>query len=68
MLILTRGLNERVRLLTPDGTACWVTVVETRNGKVRLGFTAPPEVRIDREELLAPAVPAGALPRPPAAG
>jgi carbon storage regulator CsrA len=64
VLILTRGLNERVRLLLPGGVTAWVSVVETRNGKVRLGFTAPPEVRIDREELLPPA----ALPRPPAAG
>jgi carbon storage regulator CsrA len=65
VLILTRGPAERVRLLLPDGTALWVTVLETRNAKVRLGFDAPQGVRIDREEILPPLT---ALPRPPAPG
>ena len=33
------------------GDNVWVTVVEITTAGVRLGFEAPPDVRIDREEV-----------------
>lgn len=51
MLILTRKATEDV-LLTINGHTITVRVVETRgNGKVRLGFEAPPGVTIHRREI-----------------
>lgn len=38
----------------PDGRTIAVTLVENDRGKARLGFEAPPDVQILREELLAP--------------
>lgn len=52
MLVLTRKLNDRVLLQYPDGTAVWVTLIEIDRGRIRLGFDAPPDVKIYREELL----------------
>lgn len=47
MLVLSRKKNERVKI----GGDLWVTVVEIRGDKVRLGFDAPPEVPVHREEV-----------------
>ena len=47
MLVLSRKRNERI-LLSGGVT---VTVVEVHGDKVRLGFEAPPEVKIAREEV-----------------
>ena len=48
MLIVTRKVGERV--LVGDDIA--VTVLEVRGrGLVVLGIDAPPEVRVDREEV-----------------
>lgn len=47
MLCLSRKVGESV--VIDDKTM--VTVVEVRSGKVRLGFTAPREVPIDRLEI-----------------
>lgn len=52
MLVLSRKLGEKVCLITPDGTYLWVTVVDIDRGKIRLGFNAPAEVKIFRQELL----------------
>lgn len=49
MLVLSRHVNERI--LIGDDIA--VTVVSFTGGKVRLGIEAPPEVRVDREEIAA---------------
>ena len=46
MLVLTRFRGQRVLV----GDNCWVTVVEIRGNKVRLGFDAPVDVPIHREE------------------
>lgn len=46
MLVLTRKLDEKV--IVGNVT---ITVVEIYNGKVRLGFEAPPETQIYRAEL-----------------
>ena len=48
MLVLSRKKNEKVML---DG-GITVTVVELRGDKVRLGFEAPTNVNIAREEVL----------------
>ena len=47
MLVLTRKVGEVVII---DGCIT-VTVVSVDGNKIRLGITAPPEVRIDREEV-----------------
>jgi carbon storage regulator CsrA len=62
MLTLTRRINERVRLLLPDGVEVWVMVVDIAPGKVRLGIEAPPSVEIMRQELLPPVTPPGTSP------
>ena len=52
MLILSRPIGSRVLLQMPDGRACWIEVVQVSRGAVRLGFTAPHDVKILREEVL----------------
>lgn len=52
MLILDRRKSERVRLKMPDGRELWVMVVGFKPGKVRLGFTAPDDVQVQREEVI----------------
>jgi carbon storage regulator CsrA len=49
MLVLGRKVMERVRIKLGD-TVVWVEVADIDQGRVRLAFQAPPEVRIDREE------------------
>jgi len=48
MLILTRREREAVRI----GTDIRITVERIDGDRVRLGFVAPREVRIVREELI----------------
>jgi len=48
MLILTRKIGEIIRI----GDDVTVRVLGLRGGQVSLGFTAPNEVRIFREEVL----------------
>lgn len=50
-LVLDRKISERVNLHLPDGTTITVLVVDCRPGGCKLGFDAPPSVRIVREEL-----------------
>jgi carbon storage regulator len=47
MLILTRRLGESVKI----GEEVTVTVLGVKGGQVRLGFTAPPDVAVHREEV-----------------
>ena len=47
MLVLSRRVNERICI----GQTIEVQVLESRNGRVKLGFIAPPEVAIHREEI-----------------
>ena len=47
MLILTRKVGEKVVI---DGCIT-VEIVAVDRNKIRIGITAPPEVRIDREEV-----------------
>jgi carbon storage regulator CsrA len=54
MLVLKRKPDQSVRIVGPDGRTVEITVVSV-DGRdaVRLGFTAPPDVRIVRSELTA---------------
>jgi carbon storage regulator len=56
MLILTRKIGETIRI----GDNITVKVLALRGGQISLGFTAPNEVRIFREEVLL-----GTAPEPP---
>jgi carbon storage regulator CsrA len=53
MLMLKRKPDESVRILGPDGRTLAVVTVAGVDGRdaVRLGFEAPPDVRIVRSEL-----------------
>jgi len=48
MLVLSRKTGEQVRI----GGGVEVTVLESRNGRVKLGFSGPIDVPIHRAELL----------------
>jgi carbon storage regulator CsrA len=52
MLVLSRRLYERIQF---PGLNITVQVVAIKPGVVRIGIEAPPDVRIVREEILAPA-------------
>ena len=52
MLVLARSMYERVALMQNGKVIAWVSVVEFRKGKFRIGFDADKEVKIWREELL----------------
>jgi carbon storage regulator len=47
MLVLTRRIGEIV-CIGPDIT---VTVIDVQGSQVRLGFSAPKDIRVDREEI-----------------
>jgi carbon storage regulator CsrA len=47
MLVLSRKVGESIFI----NESIRVTVVGSRNGQIRLGIEAPPEVRVLREEL-----------------
>ena len=47
MLVLTRRVDETI-VINGD---IHVTVVAIRGDQVRLGITAPPSVRVDRQEI-----------------
>ena len=48
MLVLSRKAQERILI----GDDIEVTVIEIRGDKVRLGFTAPKDVRVIRPEVI----------------
>lgn len=47
MLVLTRKIGEKICI----GDDVVMTVVECGFGKVRIGIEAPPDIRIDRQEI-----------------
>lgn len=47
MLVLSRKADQKIRI----GDDVVLTIVEIRGDKVRLGFDAPDDVFIDREEV-----------------
>lgn len=48
MLVLSRKLGEKIHI----GNDVIVEVMEVRGNRVKLGVTAPPEVKVLREELV----------------
>jgi carbon storage regulator len=48
MLVLRRKVGERIMI----GDAIEVTILRVQGGKVRLGFTAPRSVRVNRKEAI----------------
>ena len=55
MLVLTRRLDEAIVI---EG-GIHITVLAVKEGQVRLGITAPADVRVDRQEVHARRAPAG---------
>lgn len=52
MLVLARYRDQSVILTLDDGRRIVVTVTDVRaNGQVRLGFTAPEDVTVHRDEV-----------------
>jgi carbon storage regulator len=47
MLVLTRKVGEEIVI----GGGIRITIVVVQGDRVRVGVTAPPEVRVDREEI-----------------
>ena len=47
MLVLTRKTGESIHI----GDDIVITVVDVRPSRIRLGIDAPPEIRIEREEI-----------------
>jgi len=47
MLVLSRRLGEQIII----GGEIRITVVAVQGNKVRIGITAPPDIRVDREEI-----------------
>jgi carbon storage regulator len=47
MLVLSRRLGEQIVI----GGEIRITVVAVQGNKVRIGITAPPNIRVDREEI-----------------
>jgi carbon storage regulator len=53
MLVLSRKRNERIRIRSKStGQITWLTLVEVRGDKVRLGFQADDDVEIHRAEVV----------------
>ena len=52
MLVLGRGIGERIRLTISEGFEIWVSIERIHGKDVRVGITAPPEVAIEREEII----------------
>ena len=50
MLVLTRRINEKVYLQCPGGYNVEIMVTAIKADGVRLGFTAPTEVQIVRDD------------------
>ena len=51
MLVLSRKKSEVVMVTLPDGREISVTVCEVRGEKVRIGFEAPADVAVHRQEV-----------------
>ena len=51
MLLLSRHINEYITITTPDDQKIIIKVVCSEHGKVKLGFDAPEDFLILRNEL-----------------
>ena len=54
MLVLSRRRDEAIVIRNRFGAEIRLIVVDVRGNKVRLGFEAPPEISIVREEVRKP--------------
>jgi len=52
MLVLGRSENQSIEVQLPDGSIVVIVVCEIRRRWIRLGVTAPADVKIIRQELL----------------
>lgn len=52
MLVLTRKAGESIIVEFSDGSTFRITIVAIRENRVRIGFEAPPQITIIREEVL----------------
>lgn len=52
MLALTRRETESIYITCPDGTKIQIKLLEANYRRARIGFVAPKEYVISREELL----------------
>lgn len=52
MLVLSRGQLESCVIVLPDGREIEVKHLQIKQGKVRLGFIAPEDVKIHRMEVM----------------
>ena len=48
MLVLTRGRNQKIRI----GDDIVITIIEVGRDTIKIGISAPPDVKIDRLEVL----------------
>jgi carbon storage regulator CsrA len=64
VLVLSRKNDEDIVIQTPEGRTIIVKVVQIVGEKVRLGFTADPDVAINRREILTQKEISGGLERP----
>tara|TARA_B100000214_G_C23967812_1_gene628621 strand:+ start:2002 stop:2196 length:195 start_codon:yes stop_codon:yes gene_type:complete len=50
-LVLTRKVGDRVKVYTPGGEMCTITITNISQRACKLAFEADSTVRIDREEV-----------------
>ncbi len=50
-MILSRHRGEKIIVSAPGNEEFVITILEVCGDKVRLGFTAPTEIMINREEI-----------------
>ena len=53
MLVLSRKVNEKIVVTSPDGTLITLMLVEIRGDKARIGIDAPKAWSIHRAEIQA---------------
>lgn len=51
MLILTRRPGETTVITLPDGSIVTATVLGVKGNQTRIGFSAPKDVKVHREEI-----------------
>lgn len=51
MLVLSRKVNERIVITSPEGVKITLMLIEVRGDKARIGVEAPIEYRVNRGEV-----------------
>lgn len=54
MLVLSRETGDQTYVYLPDGRRVTVCIVNVDRNKVRLGFDAPRDIRIERDDVKKP--------------